>query len=102
MFCAWLNLPSANPIQNAASAIAYTLPYIDICLKSTRYPIVGIMEESTIPIANPRIVLGIIRCQIFQLNGIWNYHSIIICSRLTIQSATYMYLQSLSLNLYEF
>lgn len=42
-------LPIANPIQSATSAMAYTLPYTEACLISTRYPIIAIMDESTIP-----------------------------------------------------
>lgn len=64
------NLPAANPRQNATSAIAYTLPYTAMCLRSTKYPIVGIIEESTIPIASPKHRLGAIKCPRFFENGI--------------------------------
>lgn len=53
--------PNAKPRQNATSAIAYTLPYTDECLISTKFPIVGIIDESTMPMEKPSPKLGIMR-----------------------------------------
>lgn len=39
----------AKPRQKATSAIAYTLPYTLTWRRSTRYPMCGIMDESTMP-----------------------------------------------------
>lgn len=44
-----MSLPIAYPIQNATSAMAYTLPQTDTCRRSTRQPMMGIIDESTIP-----------------------------------------------------
>lgn len=49
-----LNIPMANPRQKATSAMAYTLPYTLTCRRSTRNPICGIMDESTIPAQRPQ------------------------------------------------
>ena len=64
------DVPMAKPKQKATSPIAYTPPYTELCLLSTIVASSGIMELSTMPMANPSPAMGNINSTGFTANGI--------------------------------
>ena len=88
------NLPTANPRQKATSCIAYTPPYTEQCLRSTMFHSSGMMELSTIPIANPIPAIGRINWWGSVANGTWQ------CIELKRLLVFFLYVQLQSLLLY--